>query len=98
MISTRAISKKIKARCPHCNGTLDMREFGDELFRQIVDALKAGEEVDARGFGQFRFFTVKGRTIDVGGGKEIKFDDRIIIKYRISPTLRIRLNEKEETK
>lgn len=54
MAGIRQISKSVKARCPHCNRSLDLTDLGAEMFRRILLKLRDGERVEIEDFGRFK--------------------------------------------
>lgn len=65
----------------------------DELlataFNTIIDAVKAGQTVDIRGFGVFKPGVVAGRRLyDVWNKKVIQTTDRNTMKFKLSNALK----------
>lgn len=86
MPSISTISGLMKARCPHCNRSLDFTEFGGALFQLILRSLDKGERVEIPKFGVFKTTILtarkpKGLVHDI----EIEYDKRII-RFRALPS------------
>lgn len=64
MAGIRQISREIRARCPHCNRSLDLTEIGAEVFRRVLLRLVTGERVEVEKFGVFRLKNQPARTIE----------------------------------
>lgn len=84
MAGVHQLCRDINAKCPYCRRSLDMSDFGGELFRRILRALSMGERVEAEGFGVFRAPVTPGRKIrGLKGTVELTGDKRII-RFRAS--------------
>jgi len=92
MSGTRSISKKIRARCPHCNNALDLSDMGTELFRRMIDELDKHGRVEAEGFGTFRIANMPAHKVANFGRDEIVVPARKVIRFKASIHAKEKIN------
>lgn len=88
------LCRDMKAKCPHCARSLDLSEFGAELFRRIVKRLGLGERIEVEGFGTFRAPVMAGRSVRGLKSNVTLTRDKRVIRFRASPAAKVKVNEK----
>ena len=65
----------------------------NELFKIITEALLRGENVNIRGFGEWRTRIYKGHMIaDVNMGERREIGDKRVISFHVAPGLKQKVN------
>lgn len=98
MPGVRQLCHETRARCPYCARSLDLSDFGVELFRRIVKALSRDERVEVEGFGTFRAPMVKGRKVRGLKGNVRLTADKRIIRFRAAARAKALVNQQPEDK
>jgi nucleoid DNA-binding protein len=93
MAGLRQICLDMRAKCPYCNRTLDLSDFGVEMFRRMLRILGNGERVEIEGFGVFRAAVTKGREIKSAKAVVRKTRDKRIIRFKASGKAKSAVNE-----
>jgi len=93
MPGVRQMCQDVRARCPYCARSLDLSDFGVELFRRMLRALGRGERVEVEGFGAFRAPVVKGRKVRGLKGNVRLTADKRIIRFRASARAKALVNQ-----
>ena len=91
------ITRDIRASCPNCRASLDLSEFGGEIFRQILAKLKAGDRVVVSNFGVFTAKYLRARVIKAvegaNRGVERKIPGRMSIRFKASEAAKREIND-----
>jgi len=94
MTGFNEIMREVRTKCPKCASALDLEEVGQEVFRRILDHLKAGERVQISGFGTFTAKPMKEREI-FGFGEKKKMEARLVLRFKASEQAKAHLNDRE---
>lgn len=98
MAGTRTICRQIRARCPHCNESLDLSDMGKELFRRMIEELLETGRVEAEGLGTFKVAVMPARTVANFGRDEVMIPALKTIRFKASVHAKEKLNGKKRGK
>jgi nucleoid DNA-binding protein len=94
MTGFNEIAREVRTKCPRCSSALDLQEVGQELFKRILEHVKAGERVQISGFGTFTAKPMKEREI-FGFGETKTMEARLVLRFKASEQAKAFINDRE---
>lgn len=77
---------------------MNLQQLGRELFRRILYRVKAGDVVEAEGFGKFRTQITAARKVSGLKSKVTEIPERRVLRFKSSGHAKAVLNEDMEVK
>lgn len=78
------LNRELKPKCPHCNASLDLRDYWKAMFSIILERLAAGERIRITNFGSFEAKAFGGWKIKGLDGKEKEVRIGRVIRFYAS--------------